>query len=56
MLHIVTAITLLLAVYIQYIEGIERVIVVSEPGISDAIISDDEDIPVALCGIFSTTI
>ena len=47
MLHIVTAITLLLAVYIQYIEGVERVIVVSEPGISDAIISDDEDIPVS---------
>ena len=47
MLHIVTAITLLLAVYIQYIEGVERVIVVREPDISDAIISDDEDIPVS---------
>ena len=32
--------------YIQYIDRIERVIVVREPGISDALISDDEDIPV----------
>ena len=44
----VTTIILLVAVCIQYIEGIQRVIVVSEPDIStsNALISDDEDIPV----------
>ena len=48
MLLRVTTITLLLAVYIHYIEGIDRVITVCEPDFGnggDGLISDDGDIP-----------
>ena len=46
MLLRVATITLLIAVYIQDIEGMERVIVVRELNINDDIlISDDEDVP-----------
>ena len=41
----ITTITLLLAIYIQYVEGIEKVIVVSEPDNTDALINDDKDTP-----------
>ena len=50
MLLRITIITLLLAWYIQYIEGIEKVIVVSESFVDDdaliTLISYDEDSPV----------
>ena len=44
MLRRITTITLLLTVYIQYINGVERVIVVSESDIHDVLISND-DVP-----------
>ena len=44
MLLRVTTVVILLALFIQYIEGIDRVIVVSESDIHGDLISDDEDI------------
>ena len=44
MLLRVTTVVILLALFIQYVEGFERVIVVTESDVHDDLISDDEDI------------